>query len=135
VFKKLVVLTLLALSSFAFAGSMDIAGNGSNGIPNDVIFEGTFTSPTWPVTTLADGTYNYVLCGALATNCQVGAKTQLSLNKSSADDLFGDDRNATLPLPEPSTLSLLGSGLIGLAEILHKRNPEHKAQLLRKPLG
>src|SRR6266550_686815 len=102
---------------------MDIAGNGSNGIPNDVIFEGTFTSPTWPVTTLADGPYSYVLCGALATNCQVGAKTQLSVNKSSADDLFGDDRNGTLSLPEANTLSLLGSGLIGLAGILRKRKP------------
>jgi len=133
VFKKLVVLAVLALPSFAFAGSIDIAGNGSNGVPNDVIFEGTFTSATWPVMTLADGTYNYVLCGSLATNCQVGAKTQLSVNKgtalsnSSADDLFGDETNGTLALPEPNTLSLVGSGLIGLAGILRKRNPEHKA--------
>ena len=128
-FKKFVVWGVLALPSFAFAGSIDIAEKGSNGVPNDVTFKGTFTSATWPVVTLADGTYNYVLCGALATNCQGGAKTQLSVNKgtglfnSSADDLFGDETNGTLALPQPSTLSLLGGGLIGLARILRKRKP------------
>ncbi len=127
-FKKLVVLAALSLPSFAFTRSIDIAGNRSNGVPNDVIFEGAFTSATWHVMTLADGTYNYVRCGALATYCEVGA-TQLSVNKgtglsnSSADDLFGDETNGTLALPEPNTLSLLGGGLIGLAGILRKWKP------------
>src|SRR5512132_2151600 len=54
--------------TLAPGGSFIITGNGSNGVPNGVIFSGTFSSSTpvtWTMQTLADGTHNYVLTGAL----------------------------------------------------------------------
>src|SRR5215472_10537655 len=52
--------------AFAGGGSFTIAGNGTDGIPNGVIFSGTFSGPvTWTLITLANGTHNYTLTGAL----------------------------------------------------------------------
>src|SRR6476660_3177510 len=46
--------------TFAAGGSFTITGNGSNGLPNGVIFDGTFSSPaSWTLVTLPDGTHNY----------------------------------------------------------------------------
>ena len=51
--------------TFAAGGSFVITGNGSNGIPSGVIFNGSFTGPvSWTLTTLANGTHNYMATGA-----------------------------------------------------------------------
>src|SRR5580765_2232730 len=53
--------------TFAAGGSFTITGNGTNGIPNGVIFSGTFSSPvTWTLVTLPDGTHNYILTGVVS---------------------------------------------------------------------
>src|SRR5713226_3557402 len=52
--------------TFAAGGSFTITGNG-NGVPNGVIFTGTFSSPvTWTLVTLPDGTHNYTLTGVVS---------------------------------------------------------------------
>ena len=59
--------------TLAAGGTFTITGNGSGGVPNGVIFSGTFSSATWTMETLSDGTHNYILSGALiAPNGQVG---------------------------------------------------------------
>ena len=58
--------TLQMGGTFA-AGSTFNTGNGTSGIPNGVIFNGSFTGPvTWTLITLANGTHNYTLTASLS---------------------------------------------------------------------
>src|SRR5215831_3699443 len=72
--------------AFAAGGSFVIAGNGTKGIPNGVLFSGSFSGPlTWELVILADGTHNYALTGAITgtwfTGQTVnGASVQLTVN-------------------------------------------------------
>jgi len=116
--------------TFAGGGSFSIIGNGTNGVPNGAIFTGTFSGPlTWSVVTLANGTHNYTLTGAVsgalgngyATN---GATIQLTINTgkgffNGSTTISSGDTN--IVVPEPGTLSLFGTGLIGLAGVIRRK--------------
>lgn len=122
--------TLSGGGTFAGGGSFSIMGNGTNGVPNGAIFTGTFSGPlTWSVVTLANGTHNYTLTGAVsgtlgngyATN---GATIQLTINTgkgffNGSTTISSGDTN--IVVPEPGTLSLFGTGLIGLAGVIRRK--------------
>ncbi len=112
-------------------GSFVITGNGTGGIPNGVIFNGTFHGPvTWTLVTLSNGTHNYTLSGDVTGtwyngSTVSGATIQLTINtekgffNGSTNISSGDTNIATVP--EPGSLTLLGSGLVGLAGILRRK--------------
>lgn len=106
-------------------GTFTITGNGTNGVPMGIIFSGSFSSATWELETLANGTHNYILHGAVVDSSgHVGATTQITINVgkgffSGTAGLSSGDTN--LSVPEPGTLGLLGTGLLGIAGLMRRK--------------
>ena len=118
-------------ATFMPGGTFTINGNGTNGIPNTVIFNGTFDGPvTWGLVTLANGTHNYTLTGSISGtwiggSWVSGATVQLTINTgkgffNGTTEISSGDTNIAA-VPEPGSLTLVGTGLVGLAGMLRRK--------------
>ncbi|HEV2397217.1 MAG TPA: PEP-CTERM sorting domain-containing protein [Candidatus Sulfotelmatobacter sp.] len=117
--------------TLAAGGWFTITGNGTNGVGNGTLFTGAFSGPvTWSLTTLANGTHNYTLTGVLVGSGSFsginGVTVQLTINTgkglfSGSTLISGGDTTITSSVPEPSTLALLGTGVLALAGGLRRK--------------
>jgi hypothetical protein len=101
------------------AGTFTITGNGTGGFPNGVIFSGTFTDITW--TKL--GNHNFILSGTLDgtwfNGTHFSGGTSQVVFKGKSFQLSSGD--TSLSVPEPGTLGLLGTGLVGIAGLIRRK--------------
>jgi hypothetical protein len=118
---------------FGPGGTFTITSNGTGGLPDGVIFQGSFTgNTTWtPNGTIGvSGTINYTLSGAITGTWYNGTKVsggtaQLTVSTGpngfqGSVSLASGNTDITVT-PEPGTLALLGTGLVGLAGVVRKK--------------
>jgi hypothetical protein len=118
--------------TFNGGGSFVITTNGTSGRPNGTLFNGSFSGPVaWTLVTLSNGTHNYTLTGAVSGtwvngSTVFGATTQLTINTgkgffNGSTMISSGDTNIVTSVPEPGTLGLLGTGLVGIAGAMHRK--------------
>lgn len=117
--------------TFAAGGTFAIDGNGTGGLPDGVLFSGSFSGPvTWTLTTLANGTHNYtltgVVTGTMGGSSVNGVTVQLTINTgkgyfNGSTTISGGDTTVAGSVPEPSTLAMFGIGALALAGTLRRK--------------
>jgi PEP-CTERM motif len=110
--------------AFGAGGSFTITTNGSvSGLPSGTVFTGTFVSGTW---TLSSNDV-YTLSADVKSSTGHGGVTfteltvQGTLMPNGSIAVESGDYTITSQVPEPGTLGLLGTGLVGLGGLLRKR--------------
>jgi hypothetical protein len=121
---------------FAAGGSFTISGNGSNGLPNGVLFQGTFNGPVnWialynPAGNAGLGAWTYGLAGTISGLLSNGTAVLGGTVQFTFDVPQGAQFNSRVRLkdgvtqvtvPEPGTLGLLGTGLFALAGLVRRK--------------
>lgn len=125
--------------TFAAGGSFKITSNGTVLLPAGTVFTGTFTGPVTfvgtfnPAGDLGAGAWTYMLKGNIAGNFSnnyggggaAGTTVQFTFDVHGhvpfTTFVRGNHGWTTLATPEPGTLGLLGTGLLGIAGLVRRK--------------
>ena len=129
--------SLAAGGTFAAGGSFTLSGNGTNGLPSGVVFSGTFSSPSvWTATFVTgagpkgQGAWFYSLSGnvtgVLTGGQRLSAKVTFFTNDVPSGQQFSNFANlkngmGSVLVPEPGSLALTATGLMGLAFLVRRK--------------
>jgi len=115
---------------FNGGGSFTISGDGSQGVPSGVIFHGAFSGPvTFTASRTANGTLFYTMEAVISGTWFNGTKytariveiTRAGQFQNGSIALKEGSTECHTVVPEPGTLGLLGTGLVGLAGALRMK--------------
>jgi hypothetical protein len=122
--------SITAGGTFSSSGStFNVTGNGK-GVPHGAIFTGSFTGPiTWTLTSKVGATLTYTLSGTISgmlyTGRMVSGTTTQTIYSTSGQLSQGIGHiragSTTLAVPEPNTLSMLGTGLVAMAGMFRRK--------------
>jgi hypothetical protein len=105
------------------SGTIIITGNGTDGVPMGTLFKGTFTKATWTLqSTLPDGTHDYLFTGTLSNGVTMQTVVSTGHGYMGGEALISSgDTTVNSVVPEPGTLGLLGTGMLGIAGVLRRK--------------
>jgi PEP-CTERM motif-containing protein len=114
--------SLLNGGTFA-SGTITITGNGTGGVSSGTLFQGTFTSATWTLQqTLPDGTHNYVFMANFSNGFTMQTVVSTGHGYMGGEaSISSGDTTVNSVVPEPGTLGLLGTGMVGIAGVLRRK--------------